>query len=91
MSKVTLNEQSTDVDAPASGKMSVFGRSDSRPYVKNAAGTVFHLANPDRAASLGTAPEEVVFKVKSGPPDELYCSMQKTGAVWDWGFVLRMP
>ena len=91
MSKLTLNERTVDETAPATGKMSVYGRSDSRPYCVNAAGTIFELANPDRASSLGTAPSRVVFKVKSGPPDELYISMQKTGATWDWGFVLRMP
>lgn len=41
-------------------------------------------AGIDRAASLGTAPSYGILKIKSGPPDELYVSMQKTGGTWDW-------
>ncbi len=44
-----------------------------------------------RAASLGAAPSYVSFKVKSGPPDELYISMQKTGASWDWIPIVFAP
>lgn len=45
----------------------------------------------ERAASLGTAPSYGVFKIKSGPPDQLYVSMQKTGATWDWIPVVFAP
>jgi hypothetical protein len=45
----------------------------------------------ERVASLGAAPPKVIFKVKIGPPDELWVSMPKSDGVWDWGFLYIMP
>jgi len=45
----------------------------------------------ERGTPLGAAPSKVTLKVLSGPPDEVFISMQKTGASWDWMSLGKMP
>ncbi len=44
-----------------------------------------------REASLGPPPNSVIFRVKAGPPDELYVSMKITGGTWQWLPIVFAP
>lgn len=94
MAKVTLNEAAAP-GTPATAKVAIYAKADGKVYCKDDAGTESDLTagsgTISRVASLGAAPTNSQFRIKTGPPDELWVSAQKTGAAWDWGFVMRMP